>query len=138
VCEFEDGNFVDGVLDDCDDLQRAFGVTAGLTFNVNDTTSINVEGGYAQNLDAEDNDLLVVDNVWTVHGNILWQPVKQMRLGWEVMWGRENFIDEKFDLVNGEEERVCRVFEVDEDGDIDDNCDSSDALRFQFGAWFFF
>jgi len=137
VCEFEDGDF-GGVVDECDGLQKAFGVTAGLTYNVNDTTSINVEGGYAQNIDAEENELLTVDNVWTVHGNILWQPVKQMRLGWEVMWGRENFIDEKFDLVNGEEERVCRVFEVDEDGDIDDNCDSSDALRFQFGAWFFF
>ena len=33
---------------------------------------------------------------------------------------------------------VCRVFEADDDGDVDDNCDSSDALRFQFGAWFFF
>ena len=31
----------------------------------------------------------------TVHGNILWQPVKQMRMGWEVMWGRENFVDDK-------------------------------------------
>jgi opacity protein-like surface antigen len=135
-----DDDIEDGILleRECDGLQPAFGVTAGLTFNVNDTTSINVEGGYAQNIDAEENELLTVDNVWTVHGNILWQPVKQMRLGWEVMWGRENFIDEKFDLVNGEEERVCRVFEVDEDGDIDDNCDSSDALRFQFGAWFFF
>jgi len=139
VCEFEDGNFVTGDLDECDGLQPAFGVTAGLTFNVNDTTSINIEGGYAQNIDAEENELLRVDNVYTVHGNILWQPVKQMRLGWEVMWGRENFVDDKFELENGvDDEKVCRVFEIDEDGDVDDNCDSSDALRFQFGAWFFF
>jgi len=123
-----------------DNLQRAWGITAGLTYKVNEITAINIAGGYAQNIDAEDNPLLIVDNVWTVHGNILWQPVKQMRLGWEVMWGRENFVDEKIDLVNGDEEdRVCRLFEVDEDdGDVDDNCDSSDALRFQFGAWFFF
>jgi hypothetical protein len=142
VCENEFG--VDAVLVnvDCDgDLQKAFGVTAGLTFNVNDTTSINIEGGYAENLDPEDNDLLRVENVYTVHGNILWQPVKQMRLGWEVMWGRENFVDRRFELEGATEEdeqKVCRVFEIDEDGDVDNSCDSSDALRFQFGAWFFF
>jgi len=142
VCE-NDAFAVDGsVLDlDCDDLQPAFGVTAGLSFNVNDTTSINVEGGYAQNIDAEDNDLLVVDNVYTVHGNILWQPVKQMRLGWEVMWGRENFIDpyKIDDDITGLEDdlKVCRV--VNPDDEENGDCpDSSDALRFQFGAWFFF
>jgi hypothetical protein len=139
VCEFEEGTALDPVIEECDDLQEAFGVTAGLTFNINDTTSFNVEGGYAQNIDAEDNDLLVVDNVATVHANILWQPVKQMRLGWEVMWGREEFVDKKFDdvLIGNDDEEICRVFEVDGD-DVDDNCDSSDALRFQFGAWFFF
>ena len=55
-------------------------------------------GGDAQNVDAADNPLLVVDNVATVHANILWQPVKQMRLGWEVMWGRENFVDDKIEI----------------------------------------
>ena len=126
----------DDLPQDCD-LQDAFGVTAGLTFNVNDTTSINVEGGYAQNLDAEDNVLLTVDNVFTVHGNILWQPVKQMRLGWEVMWGQENFADklDVFDEAGDRIDKVCRIFEFNDD---DDCADSSDALRFQFGAWFFF
>ena len=130
-----------------DSLQKAWGVTAGLTFNVNDTTSINIEGGYAQNVDADDNALLLVDNVATVHGNILWQPVKQMRLGWEVMWGRENFVDDKVRIDdddvavasrNGghDDDKFCfRVFE--DAGDR--NCqDGSDALRIQFGAWFFF
>jgi opacity protein-like surface antigen len=60
---------------DCD-LQRAFGVTAGLTFNINDTTSFNIEGGFAENLDADQNVRLAVENVTTVHANILWQPVK--------------------------------------------------------------
>ena len=104
-------------------LQKAWGVTAGLTFNVNDTTSINIEGGYAQNVDAEDNPLLLVDNVTTVHGNILWQPVKQMRLGWEVMWGRENFVDDKVEIDDADvavasrngghdDDKVCfRVFQ---------------------------
>ena len=131
---------------DFDKLQNAFGVTAGLTFNINDTTSFNIEGGYAQNVDADENVLLLVDNVVTVHANILWQPVKQMRLGWEVMWGRENFVDDKFKIddevavaSNGSRRRrhkICfRVFQ--DEGDR--KCqDGSDALRIQFGAWFFF
>ena len=55
---------VDGGLTDLETLptiatlQKALGVTAGLTFNINDTTSFNVEGGYAQNVDADDNVLL--------------------------------------------------------------------------------
>jgi hypothetical protein len=126
---------------------EGLGVTAGLTFNINDTTSFNVEGGYAQNVDADENVLLLVDNVATVHANILWQPVKQMRLGWEVMWGRENFVDDKIRIDdddvavasrNGghDDDKFCfRVFE--DAGDR--NCqDGSDALRIQFGAWFFF
>ena len=126
-------------------LQKAWGVTAGLTFNVNDTTSINIEGGYAQNVDAGDNPLLLVDNVTTVHGNILWQPVKQMRLGWEVMWGRENYVDDKVEIDDADvavasrgrdDDKVCfRVFQ--DPGDH--SCQNgSDALRVQFGAWFFF
>ena len=152
VCENRDMTFADGfpVFGDCNDfddnLQKAWGVTAGLTFNINDTTSFNVEGGYAQNVDADENVLLLVDNVATVHANILWQPVKQMRLGWEVMWGRENFVDDKIGMtmttllslamVTTTTTKVCfRVFE-----DVGDrSCqDGSDALRIQFGAWFFF
>lgn len=70
-----------------------------------------------------------------------------MRLGWEVMWGRENFVDDKIRIDdddvavasrNGghDDDKFCfRVFE--DAGDR--NCqDGSDALRIQFGAWFFF
>jgi opacity protein-like surface antigen len=135
VCsEFDD---VTLDVEDCDDLQNAFGVTAGLTFNVNDTTSINVEGGYAQNLDADENVLLTVDNVVTVHGNILWQPVKQMRLGWEVMWGRNDFID-KFKIRDEDNDVVAKVCAQPDDDNEDKCIDDADALRFQFGAWFFF
>jgi len=135
-----------GACTDFDDsLQKAWGVTAGLTFNVNDTTSINIEGGYAQNVDAQDNLLLTVDNVVTVHGNILWQPVKQMRLGWEVMWGENQFVDPvhaDFEDVGGDRhgndrDLVCRNVEADEDNG--NHCpDSNQDLRLQFGAWFFF
>ena len=105
------------------ELIEGYGVTVGLTFNVNATTSMNVEGGYAQNLNADDGLIPLADHVWTVHGNLLWQPVKQMRMGWEVMWGKEGFPKE-----NG----TCVMR-----GDGGDDC-TNDALRFQMGTWFFF
>src|SRR5262245_13484438 len=40
-----EGDVLIDCLDFDQELQEAFGVTAGLTFNVNDTTSINLEGG---------------------------------------------------------------------------------------------
>jgi opacity protein-like surface antigen len=148
VCESRDVAIVDGVpvfgpCNDFDDnLQKAWGVTAGLTFNVNDTTSINIEGGYAQNVDADENVLLLVDNVTTVHGNILWQPVKQMRLGWEAMWGRNNLIDnvKDRDLFDEEDDefKVCRNVEADEDVQKHHCPEDNQDFRIQFGAWFFF
>ena len=50
------------------------------------------------------------DKIYKVHANVLWQPVKQMRMGWEVIWARSHFED-------GEEE---------------------DGVRATFGTWFFF
>ena len=136
-CDPDTGDF-HAVPKDCD-LQDAFGVTAGLTFNINDTTSFNIEGGYAQNLDADQNVLLTVDNVVTAHANILWQPVKQMRLGWEVMWGRNDYVD-KFkvdDDLTGLREDV-KICAVPKDDNGNKCVEDSDAFRFQFGAWFFF
>jgi opacity protein-like surface antigen len=148
VCESRDVAIVDGVpvfgpCNDFDDnLQKAWGVTAGLTFNVNDTTSINIEGGYAQNVDADENVLLLVDNVTTVHGNILWQPVKQLRLGWEAMWGRNDLIDNRVKFLSDDDRpeinTVCRNVEADEDQDHRHCPDSNEDFRLQFGAWFFF
>src|SRR5262245_38344650 len=116
-CEFDgDGS------QDCN-LVKAYGVTAGLSFTVNDTTTLNVEGRYAQNIDAEGN-YLSVDHVWTVHGNIMWQPVDQIRMGWEVMYGRETFTDDP---------EICPV--VTNDGECKD---ASGALRLQWGVWYFF
>jgi hypothetical protein len=148
VCEnvnvIENANDV-GIPDGCanfDDgtLQRAWGITGGLTFNVNDTTSINLEAGYAKNIDADQNELLTVDNVVTAHGNILWQPVKQMRLGWEAMWGRNELIDNpvKFFDEEGDLDRACRNVEADEDQEKNHCPGSNEDFRLQFGAWFFF
>ncbi len=33
------------------------------------------------------------DKIYKVHANILWQPVKQMRMGWEVIWAQSEFED---------------------------------------------
>jgi hypothetical protein len=104
-------------------LMRGYGVTVGLTFNVNEITSINLEGGYAENLNADDGVIPLAESVWTVHGNLLWQPVKQVRLGWEVMWGKEDFHE-----VNNR----CVIV-----GDGGDDC-AVDSLRFQMGTWFYF
>ena len=130
-----------------DNLQKAWGVTAGLTFNVNDTTSINVEGGYAQNVDAEDNVLL--------HGRQCRDRPRQhpvaagqadasglgSHVGPRELRRRKVRIDDDDVAVasrNGghDDDKFCfRVFE--DAGDR--NCqDGSDALRIQFGAWFFF
>jgi hypothetical protein len=105
-----------------------WGVFAGLTFNVNDTTSINLGGGWSH-LDNEFEDLEDIDgvDVFSAHANLLWQPVKQMRLGWEVMWGRYDF-----DAGDGFADHDC---------EDDGSCTAEqkeDAIRVQFGAWFFF
>jgi hypothetical protein len=131
---------VAGCADFDENLQRAWGITGGLTFNVNDTTSINLEAGYAKNIDADQNELLTVDNVVTAHGNILWQPVKQLRLGWEAMWGRNELIDNPVKFFDEEDEldRACRNVEADEDQEKNHCPGSNEDFRLQFGAWFFF
>jgi hypothetical protein len=48
--------------------------------------------------------------IQTLHANVMWRPVSQMQLGWEVMWARR---------------------------DIKQSADA-DAVRGQFGAWYFF
>jgi opacity protein-like surface antigen len=108
-------------------VDTGWGVFAGLTFNVNDTTSINLGGGWSH-LDNDFADLEDVDgvDVFSAHANILWQPVKQMRLGWEVMWGQYDW-----DAGDGFDDHVC-----DEEGCTAEQKES--AIRVQFGAWFFF
>ena len=119
ACEIDPLTFE---ISDCE-LIEGYGVTVGLTFNMNEVVSVNVEGGYAENLNADEGLIPLADHVWTVHGNMLWQPVKQMRMGWEVMWGKEDFPKE-----NGN----CVIR-----GNGGDDC-SSDTLRLQMGTWFFF
>lgn len=117
----------------------AWGAQAGLSFSVTDTTSFNVQYGFVRtendlnsgnfggNFDPADE----ID-VHTLHANILWRPVQQMQLGWEVMWGQydvgggDRDIDFGPDPIAGDDRIVRR------------GTQSDDALRAQFGAWFFF
>jgi hypothetical protein len=56
------------------------------------TTSTSVGGGF-----------WAADHVTTqtVHANILWRPVQQMQLGWEVMWGQYDFDGGDFGFASG-------------------------------------
>ena len=125
---FRFGNFYGGT---------AWSAQAGLSFNVTDTTSFNVQYGFIRTEndfnsgDFGDYDPADSIDVHTLHANILWRPVQQMQLGWEVMWG-------KYDVRGGDREID---FGPDADGDdriVRAGTQSDDALRAQFGAWFFF
>ena len=110
--------------------ERGWGVLAGLSFGITDTTTFNVQYGITR-LENDLDFFFSPDHVTvqTVHANILWRPVQQMQLGWEVMWGQYNFNDGLFfDGAN-----FCGE-------DFDERCpdNKDDAIRAQFGAWFFF
>ncbi|HUE46206.1 MAG TPA: DcaP family trimeric outer membrane transporter [Aestuariivirgaceae bacterium] len=114
------GKFIDidkgGVNDFFADV--SWGATVGLSFGLTDTTTFNVQYG----LSWMENDVEFIEGhdsafVQTVHANILWRPVQQMQLGWEVMWGQ---------------------YDIDSDDDFFVGRQDDDAIRAQFGAWFFF
>ncbi|MGF7161715.1 hypothetical protein FHS85_003356 [Rhodoligotrophos appendicifer] len=113
---------------------QALGIFAGLIFNVTDTTSLNFGWGWTDQKRsdfinaAEDAEFLGGNganrngDVMSAHANIIWQPVQQLRLGWEVMWGqRQRTVDQS---------SLAAPFKV--------GTKTDDAVRAQFGAWFFF
>jgi hypothetical protein len=117
------------------DLMPAWAIQGGLSFGINESTTFNLGAGYEEYLgDLADEGW--VESAVTVHANIMWQPVKQMKLGWEVMWGNIDYAGEG----------VCTgtaLIVDDETGDTlgtdYTGCKSSfDDVRLQFGAWFFF
>jgi hypothetical protein len=120
-------------------LMEVWAIQGGLSFGINETTTFNVGAGYEEYLGdlAEEG---WIESAVTVHANIMWQPVKQMKLGWEVMWGNIDYAGEG--VCTGE---TAVATDVDEDGTIlatdvaYSGCKSSfDDVRLQFGAWFFF
>jgi hypothetical protein len=103
---FEDG--FDNVDENGDPLE-AIAFTVGLSFGLSETTTFNAQFGYINAL-ALQNDDDDKDSLYKVTANVMWQPVKQMRMGWEVNWG-------EYTRVNGTTE------------------DGASAL---FATWFFF
>ncbi len=81
----------------------------GLSFGLSETTSFNALFSYVEALGNQD-EATDIEKAYKVQANILWQPVKQMRMGWEVIWA--------------ETETQAGV--------------SEDGVRATFGTWFFF
>ena len=94
---------------------QAWGAYAGLSFNVTDTTQFNIQYGHAN---PGNNTQAGFTSTNSIHANVLWRPVRQMRLGWEVMYGFKR-----------------NTFATSQQANRRRN---EDALRGQFGAWFFF
>ncbi len=91
-------------------LLESWGFLAGLSFDVSDSTTLNVQYGYANPVGTESETEEGHKSVETLHANILWRPVDQMRLGVEAVYGSKKTLEGN----------------------------NESALRGQFGAWFFF
>ena len=95
-----------------------WGAQVGVSMSVSEATTVNAQFGYSDQDESFANSAcaaavrsaVCVDDVMTIHANILWRPVKQMRLGWEVEWGRNDYYAAA----------------------------SNSQVRGAFGAWFFF
>ncbi|WP_137390676.1 DcaP family trimeric outer membrane transporter [Rhodoligotrophos defluvii] len=116
------GNTIGAYVDIDGDIHttEALGLYAGISFELTDATSLNLSWGYAdmkksEVLRANANNTTI--DVMSAHANILWQPVEQLRLGWEVMWADRKFLEV--------------------DGPVSD-IEKADVWRAQFGAWFYF
>ncbi|WP_137389105.1 porin [Rhodoligotrophos defluvii] len=99
-------------------LVPQLGLFAGTSILLSDTTTLNLGWGY---LDQKDADIVASGarnatvDLMSVHANVIWQPVQQLRLGAEVMWGQREHT-----TGNPDEKQT------------------DEAWRGQFGAWFFF
>ena len=59
----------------------------GLSFGISETTTFNLQwSGFDNTGTSGAVGGIATDNYQKVTANILWQPVGQMRLGWEVNW----------------------------------------------------
>ena len=103
---FEDGF---NAVDAGGDPLEVIAFVVGLSFGLSETTTFNTQFSYVNAL-AEQADGDDKDKLWKVSANVLWQPVKQMRMGWEVNYG-------EFTRVDGT---------------------SDDGASAMFGTWFFF
>ena len=90
-----------------------WGASAGLSFDLSDTAGVGLGVLYQQALGDTANLADPATSALTAQANLYWQPMTQMRLGWQVMWGEKTYDDAAGDRLSGE-------------------------LRTQFGAWFRF
>ena len=93
------------------DGNEVLGLMAGVSVPVTDTTTFNVVWDYMNgdsNAAAGNH-----DELHTIHANIMWQPVKQMRMGWEALY-----------LWAGDEDPASTL--------------RDDHFQLQWGTWFFF
>ncbi|MGI9481022.1 MAG: hypothetical protein ACR2OR_01570 [Hyphomicrobiales bacterium] len=103
-------------------VNKAWGGFAGAGISLTDRLSYNVQWGFADPFDrAMRGNGISWSHVHTVHSNILWRPVSEVRLGCELMWSQKtngkNFLASAAGEGRRRQER---------------------ALRGQFAAWFFF
>lgn len=96
------------------DRNEAWGAYAGLSFNVTDTTQFNIQYGHANPAGGRAG----FTSTNSIHANVLWRPVRQMRLGWEVIYGFKRNTTATAAAAGRRRHE--------------------DAVRGQFGAWFFF
>ncbi len=89
--------------------RRYYNIDPSVSIGLTDTVSANLAYGFVD-FKRSDTAIGQTDFAQTVHGNIVWRPVKQMKMAWEVIWA----------------ERRVRGF------------GNPNAVRGQFGAWFFF
>jgi hypothetical protein len=72
---------------------EALAFVVGLSFGLSDTTTFNTQFSYVEALGPQAVADDIEDKVYKVHANIMWQPVKQMRMGWEVLWAQKEYTD---------------------------------------------
>ncbi len=119
------GGTQNGLYDWNGDPREMWGGVAGLGFAINDATSANIFGGYEKDLESLGSGSAQVGDFsegWVVGANIIWQPVRQLRLGWEVNYGQASYYNES-DCGEGEN---------------DDCLSDNDALNLMFHTRFFF
>ena len=125
---------------------KGWGGFVGGRYRPTHTIDFNARFGIADPADrAKTSGAVQWNHIYESHFNVLWRPVSQMRLGWEIMYGRKtngkNFIkgynfgtgnkNDPHNISGGgqcEGERAnafCRKRK-------------EDAVRAQFAAWFFF
>ncbi|MFO1089708.1 MAG: hypothetical protein U1E46_09035 [Hyphomicrobiales bacterium] len=92
-----------------------WGANAGLSFDLSQTVGANMGVMYQQALGDVSNMADPASSAVTAQANVYWQPLNQMRLGWQVMWGEKSYDQQPVG-----------------------NDRNSEELRTQIGAWFHF